>query len=130
VLIDFDPMRPANTSATAAQVAAAKERADTCRQALKAEGWPLPMVCESGNGMHLIYPLDLPNDAESTALVKGALAGLAARFDTEKVKVDQIVYNAGRIIKLYGSVPTRVTTPCLHLGACRNWCRGRTGIGW
>ena len=107
LLIDLDPVRPANTSATAAQVAAAKERADACRQALKAEGWPLPMVCESGNGMHLVYPLDLPNDAESTALVKGALAGLAARFDIEVVKVDPIVYNAGRIIKLYGTVANK-----------------------
>ena len=107
MLIDFDPVRPKDTSATDAQVVTAKARARACYQALNSEGWPLPMSAESGNGMHLIYPLNLPNDAESTALVKGALAGLAARFDTETVKVDQIVYNAGRIIKLYGSVANK-----------------------
>ena len=65
------------------------------------------MMCESGNGMHLLYPLDLPNDAESTGLVKGALAGLAARFDDAVVTVDQSVFNPGRITKLYGTVATK-----------------------
>jgi hypothetical protein len=74
---------------------------------LKAEGWPLPMVCESGNGMHLIYPLDLSSDAESTALVKDALAGLAARFDDGVLTVDQAVFNAGRIVKMHGSMANK-----------------------
>jgi hypothetical protein len=107
LLTDFDPVRPTDTSATDVQVAAARARVSACYQALKAEGWPRPLVGESGNGYHLLYPLDLPNDAESTALVKGALAGLAARFDDEVVKVDQTVFNAGRITKLYGTVATK-----------------------
>src|SRR5690606_17115462 len=74
---------------------------------LKAEGWPEPLAGESGNGWHLLYPLDLPNDADSAALVKGALAGLAARLDDAAVKVDQSVFNAARITKLYGTVATK-----------------------
>jgi hypothetical protein len=111
LLIDFDPVRPANTSATDVQVAAAREGARACYQALNSEGWPRPMLAESGNGMHLVYPLDLPNDAESTALIKGALAGLAAQFDTDLVKIDRSVFNAGRIIKLYGTVSSKAITP-------------------
>jgi hypothetical protein len=107
LLIDFDPVRPADTSATDVQVAAAIERARAAYHTLKAEGWPRPLVGESGNGMHLLYALDLPNDTESTALVKGALAGLAARFDDQVVTVDQAVYNAGRITKLFGTVATK-----------------------
>ena len=107
MLIDLDPVRPKDTSATNEQLATAKEQEKTCYQALKAEGWPEPLAGESGNGWHLLYPLDLPNDTENRDLVKGALAGLAQRFDTEAVKVDQSVFNAGRITKLYGTVATK-----------------------
>nr|VFJ59755.1 MAG: Protein of unknown function (DUF3987) [Candidatus Kentron sp. FW] len=107
LLVDFDPVRPKETSATDAQLAAAKEQAQICRRVLSAENWPEPLVAESGNGYHLLYPIDLPNDAQSRDLVKGALAGLAQRFDTEAVTVDQAVFNAGRITKLYGTVATK-----------------------
>lgn len=107
LLLDFDPTRPTDTSATDAQLEAAKAAARACWQALQAECWPDPLAAESGNGFHLLYPLDLPNDNESRDLVKGALAGLAARFDTDQVKLDQSVFNAGRITKLYGTVATK-----------------------
>ena len=107
LLIDFDPVRPKDTSATDEQLATAKEQAIACYKMLKAEGWPEPLVGESGNGWHLLYPLDLPNDTASRDLVKGALAGLAQQFDTEAVTVDQSVFNAGRITKLYGTVATK-----------------------
>lgn len=107
LLIDLDPVRLADTSATDAQVQAAREAAAKCYRMLKAEGWPEPLAGESGNGWHLLYPLDLPNDADSAALVKGALAGLAARLNDEAVKFDQSVFNAARITKLYGTVATK-----------------------
>lgn len=107
LLIDFDPVRPKNTAASDAQVATAQERARDCYRVLQADGWPDPLVAESGNGWHLLYPLDLPNDTESRELVKGALEGLAARFDDDAVKADTSVFNAGRITKLYGTVATK-----------------------
>jgi len=107
LLLDFDPTRPADTSATDAQLESAKVAARACWQALRAEHWPDPLAAESGNGIHLLYPLDLPNDTESRDLIKDALAGLAARFDTDEVKLDQSVFNAGRITKLYGTVANK-----------------------
>lgn len=107
LLLDFDPKRPKDTSATAAQFEAAKVAARACYVYLKARGWPDPLVAESGNGMHLLFPLDLPNDDASRDLLKGVLIGLAARFDTEVVTLDQAVFNAGRITKLYGTRATK-----------------------
>lgn len=107
LLIDLDPVRLADTPTTDAQVEAAREAAAKCYRLLKDAGWPDPLVGASGNGWHLLYPLDLPNDGESTALVKGALAGLAERLDDATVKVDQSVFNAARITKLYGTVATK-----------------------
>jgi hypothetical protein len=107
LLLDVDPSRPKDTSATEEQLTAAKDCARRCYQALKREHWPEPLAAESGNGMHLLYPLDLPNDTDSRDLIKGALAGLAGRFDRTSVSVDQAVFNAARIVKLYGTVANK-----------------------
>ncbi len=107
LLLDFDPVRPKDTSATDAQLLAAKARGRACYQFLRDQGWPEPLAGESGNGLHLVYPIDLPNDTPSRDLVKGALSGLAARLDDAIVTVDQSVFNAGRITKLFGTVATK-----------------------
>ena len=107
LLIDLDSVRPANTSATDAQVSAANTKALEIRDYLSQLGWPEPHVAESGNGFHLLYRIDLPNDESAGALVKSVLAALAQRFDDEVIKVDQVVHNAARICKLYGTVANK-----------------------
>lgn len=107
LLLDFDPKRPAGIGATEDQLQIAKARAESCREFLAEQGWPEPVVCESGNGIHLLYPLNLPNDAASKQLVELALKGLAGRFDDDGVLLDTSVFNAARITKLYGTVATK-----------------------
>jgi hypothetical protein len=60
-------------------------------------------MADSGNGYHLLYRVDLPNDRESLELVRGILEALAFRFDDDRVKVDTTTSNAARIWKLYGT---------------------------
>jgi hypothetical protein len=103
LLVDFDPARPSEISATLGEKEAAYERAKEVRAYLKAEGWPEPVIADSGNGFHFLYPLDLPNDQESRELVKGVLKALAFKFDDDRVKIDTGVYNAARIVRLYGT---------------------------
>lgn len=105
--IDIDPQRPANTSSTPEQLNLAVVKADAVRKHLTDCGWPQPAVALSGNGMHLLYAIDLPNDDESKRLVEGALKALAAMFDDEAVKIDRSVFNAARIWKLYGTVANK-----------------------
>ncbi len=107
ILLDFDPVRPKDTSATDEQAEVAKATARECMAYLKGQGWPTPTTPISGNGMHLLYPIDLPNDAEVTAAVKGVLNALAERFDDDAVKVDRSVFNAARITKLYGTIANK-----------------------
>ncbi len=102
--IDIDPVRPSGVSATAEERAAAVGTAEAVREFLNGEGWPAPIAADSGNGTHLLYRVDLPNDDESTALVRSVLAALDERFSTESAKVDCANYNAARIWKLYGTV--------------------------
>ena len=57
----------------------------------------------SGNGVQLIYAIDLANDEEANRLVKAVLRGAARLFDTESVKVDLSVSNAARLAKIPGT---------------------------
>jgi hypothetical protein len=107
LLLDFDPVRPKDTSAIDLKLEAAKERAREAYRFLQQESWPDPVVAESGNGVHLLYPIDFANDAEAGDLIKGALQTLAQRFDNEAVKLDKSVFNAARIVKLYGTVANK-----------------------
>ena len=102
--IDFDPVRPAGISANAVEKRASLERAWACRTWLAAQGWPEPVFADSGNGAHLLYALDLPNNAQSSDLVKHCLLALSSLFSDEQVKVDTSTGNASRIFKLYGTL--------------------------
>jgi hypothetical protein len=103
LLMDFDPVRPTGISSTNHQHGRAISVACAAWDDLRGAGFPDPVVGDSGNGAHLLYRLDMPNDCSVTELVKGLLAGIAAHCGTEDINVDQTVFNAGRIVKLYGT---------------------------
>ena len=104
LLIDFDPKRDPHTNSTDAELAKARDLAVVVRDYLtNEEGFSLPIECESGNGYHLLYRIDLPNDAESLAAVKRVLKYLDRFFSTADVQIDLSVANASRITKLYGT---------------------------
>ena len=107
LLIDCDAVRPPGISSTANEHDAALKRIGEIRETLAAEGWPEPMVNDSGNGGHLIYRVDLP--ADDGKLVQRALQALALRFDDPtgdgpRVTIDGTVYNPARIVKLPGTL--------------------------
>ena len=104
LLVDVDATRPAEISSTDREHEAALERARDIRLALSEEAWPAPVLADSGNGGHLLYAVDLPNDDASTKLVEAVLKALAARFNDASVKVDETVFNAARITKAYGTM--------------------------
>ena len=100
--IDLDPVRPSGISSTDQEHSLAVERAFQVRQVLRQEGWPDPIVGDSGNGAHLLYRVELPTSDKE--MVKRCLQALAGRFDDGQVKIDQKVFNPARIWKLYGTV--------------------------
>lgn len=113
--IDIDPERPADISSTEEEHQAALAQAQRIKTALQALGWPNPVEADSGNGAHLLYPIDLPvaEGSKNTGLLHRILRGLAEQFDLLQERksgdpfhlhVDQTVCNPSRIWKLYGTL--------------------------
>jgi len=101
--IDLDPLRKTGISATDAEHESALHLARTIRESLAARGWPVPFLADSGNGAHLCYRIDEPNDRETRTLIERCLKSLAAQFNDESVDVDKTPFNASRIFKFYGT---------------------------
>lgn len=104
LLVDFDPVRPSGISSTDAEKSVALKVAQEAREWLTRQGWPEPAIGDSGNGWHLVYGVDLPNDAEARDLVQRVLQALDLRFSTDEVSIDTSVHNAARITKLFGTM--------------------------
>jgi hypothetical protein len=104
VQIDVDVNRPAGICSTDAEKEAARSVTRKVLESLSAVSWPQPVIADSGNGWHLLYRIELPNDEVSDALVKSCLEALAAKFNNSSATIDTAVHNAARITKAYGSM--------------------------
>jgi hypothetical protein len=102
--VDVDPVRPSGISASDAEVGIAHATARRVAEHLRDNSWGLPVTSASGNGYQLLYPVALPNDDASTALVAGVLRCLAERFDDDLVRIDTTVANAARIAAVIGTL--------------------------
>lgn len=102
LLIDVDPTRPAGISASDEEKAFAAEMVTAVDYHLWEMGFPPGVFCDSGNGSHLLVPINLP--AKDGGFVTGLLQRLAKEFDNEHCKIDQTVFNPARIWKLPGTL--------------------------
>ncbi len=103
LLIDIDPKRPTKVSATKEEKQIAVDKMKEIYAYLNTEGFPKPIVADSGNGIHLMYRIKTPEKTPSE-LVSNFLNALGFMFDSHQVNVDSKVFNPARIWKLYGTV--------------------------
>ena len=101
MLVDVDSVRPKGISSTNEEHDCAVRIVQAIAEDLQLEGWPTPVIADSGNGGHLLYPVTLP--ADDKTLVKRCLEALAKRYPSASAKVDTSVFNPARIWKLYGT---------------------------
>jgi hypothetical protein len=105
-------VRPSGINATHEEVAAAMARTAEAVAWLGEAGFGRPWFHgTSGSGGMLLYRIDLPNDAESAALLAGCLAALAERFPADGVRIDTGVFNAARLFRVPGTVNAKSNTP-------------------
>lgn len=103
--IDIDPQRPAGVSSSDTELQNAAKFSDIIADYLENElGFPQGIKAHSGNGIHLLYKIDLKNDDDSKQLVKDVLNALADKFNNAQIHIDTTLFNAARILKLWGTV--------------------------
>ena len=102
--VDIDPVRPSGVSSTDEERDLAFRKAGEISRGSRSTGFPIRCSGDSGNGAHLLYRIDLPNDEQSKRLVQQCLSVMHLFFSDERCTVDTAVFNAARIWKLYGTV--------------------------
>jgi hypothetical protein len=111
--IDCDAIRESGISSTDAEHEHSLATAEEVRDYLTSLGWSDPIMADSGNGAHLLYPIDLP--VEDGGLVQQCMTAIAQRFPARPKEereadglpdtaIDLTVFNPSRIWKLYGSL--------------------------
>lgn len=104
VFVDFDPVRKSGTNASNEEFELAHKKAQDVFRFLREKGFSEPIICKSGNGLHLTYKVDLQNDEETTETIKQFYEYLASIFSDDKVDIDTKVFNLARLCKLYGTM--------------------------
>lgn len=104
LLVDLDPVRPAEISSSNEELKKAMMLARKVYAFLANVGWEKPVVAMSGNGIHLLYEIGLKRSQENVDLISNVLKALDLLFSTDEVKVDTANFNPSRICKLYGTV--------------------------
>lgn len=104
VFVDFDPVRKSGTNASNEEFELAHKKAQDVFRFLRDRGFSEPIICRSGNGMHLTYKVDLPNDSQTTETLKRFYEYLASVYTDDKVDIDTKVFNLARLCKLYGTM--------------------------
>lgn len=108
--VDIDPVRSAGISSSQEEIYAAEELVDKVQTYLENLGFSEPVLAESGNGYHLLYRIDIPNNSQNARLIEKGLKVLSSLFDTDAVKVDTTNFNPSRICKLHGTLAQKGTS--------------------
>lgn len=104
VMIDCDPIRKSSVNSSEFEFNCAMQKARDIFRFLRDNGFEDAIVCHSGNGAHLQLAVDLPNDEETTNILKRFYQYLGQKFTDENVDIDQKVFNLGRLCKTYSTV--------------------------
>ena len=104
LFVDVDPKRPSGVSSSDEQLQKAKETGNRVYAFMKNIGFNSPVTAMSGNGIHLLYRIQLANSEENKTLVKSCLMVLDMFFSNETVSIDKSNFNPARICKLYGTM--------------------------
>lgn len=106
-LVDLDvvglQVGGAKRNATDDEHAKALKVAESVEKFLTTMNFPKPILIDSGNGYHLLYKVHMKASQENERMLKNCLIAIGEQVDTNTVKVDTVVYDRGRKLKLPGS---------------------------
>ena len=105
-VVDIDTLRPdkAQSNATDDEKLNSLKVAIAVSAHLQTDGWPQPILCDSGNGWHLVWKIDLENTQENYQMLRRCLVALDSKFSNEHGEIDCSLAEPEQIIKLWGTM--------------------------
>lgn len=106
LVADIDTLRPDKSKSNASEEEKGRslQVANAVSAYLQANGWPEPAFCDSGNGWHLVWRIDLPNTDEHFDMLRACLRALAAKFNNNDAEIDTSLAEPEQLIKLWGTM--------------------------
>ena len=105
---EFDRLQ--HECSTDEEKARAKVVAMKVLASLDKKGWPQPYFCDSGNGFHILFRVNLPCTLDNKNHIADCLKALKAEFASEPdADIDSSVYNFARLTRAYGSTTRKGT---------------------
>lgn len=109
ILVDLDPIRPKGTSSTNEQIKKAHEKCLKVKGFLTEQGFSKPIMAFSGNGLHLLYKIEMTVTDATRNLLQSFLETLDELFTDDEIKIDSVNFNESRVCKLYGTLAQKGT---------------------
>jgi hypothetical protein len=103
IAIDVDAERPSGVSSTDEEKKKAHLKAVEVFKFLNNENITSIYVCDSSSGYHMMIPFNAENTKESEDAIKKFLETLSRLFTDNFVKIDKVLFDANRILRLEGS---------------------------
>ena len=101
--IDLDSVRVAGISATDVEKKHAHDKISEVVDLLKSVDFPDPIIADSGNGYHLLYRVDLPNDSTSNAMIDRFYKNISQLMSDDKCTIDSSLSPISKVVRLYGT---------------------------
>ena len=101
-LLDCDPKRP-NKIATEDEYKLALDAAGEAKQWLEYCGYADIVMATSGNGVHLLTPIDLPNTPDSKRMIRHVQRAVSNQFSNPNVVIECFP-DANRLVRAYGTL--------------------------
>lgn len=111
LFVDLDPYKPVehkDDPATDQEHELTRQAADKIRDLMTEEGWPAPVLVDSGNGWYLLWRVHLPHDKATQTVLRRWLAGLRERVKDLAI-IDPHVHDAPRLCKIPGTMACKGT---------------------
>ncbi len=109
ILLDFDPHRPSDTNSTDNEIAECGKVANNVYDYIRRMGFSESICTFSGNGHHILIPINIIQSKENDELIKKFLHAIDMMFSTDLIKVDLSVFNGSRIVKVAGTYSRKGT---------------------
>lgn len=104
LLVDLDPKRPSGISSSEVELMHSQKVALKVMDFMKTIGFDDCIIALSGNGIHLLYSVDVPASDENKKMISDCLTNLDEKFSDEIVKIDAVNFKKNQLCKLHGTL--------------------------